>query len=188
MPIDTAEKRRAVSALGFWILPEVTPNAAKDAEWRAEAAFGYAFLILVVPPAAAGTDRKVYPTKKPKWEPVDTFRFPYRDPIHHLKQRIEADRTMRLQNEAAIEAERLVRVDAQARAKAIVDSEREAYLVGLDRREKSLFGLELANRARAKKREAADAVQAQEAERQAEINRNRLANLKKANRAKRKKK
>lgn len=40
--IDTAEKRRAVAVLGFYFGgPGVTPNAAKDVEWRQEVAWGY---------------------------------------------------------------------------------------------------------------------------------------------------
>lgn len=40
--IDTAEKRRAVAGVPFPPLgPGVTPNAAKDAEWRRQAAGSY---------------------------------------------------------------------------------------------------------------------------------------------------
>lgn len=40
--IDTAEKRRAVAGIAAFPLgPSVTPNVAKDAEWRQQAAWGY---------------------------------------------------------------------------------------------------------------------------------------------------
>ena len=42
MAIDTAEKRRSAAGVGFWVSgPGVTPNAAKDAEWRQQAGWGY---------------------------------------------------------------------------------------------------------------------------------------------------
>lgn len=42
MAIDTAEKRRAVAAFGAPIGGVgVTPNAARDAEWRQSVAWGY---------------------------------------------------------------------------------------------------------------------------------------------------
>lgn len=40
MAIDTAEKRRSVSGIG-WLIPGVTPNATPDAEWRQEAGWSY---------------------------------------------------------------------------------------------------------------------------------------------------
>lgn len=48
--VDTAEKRRAISAvnLAFLVAPAVTPNINKDREWRAEAGFGYPGLSLDV--------------------------------------------------------------------------------------------------------------------------------------------
>jgi len=49
MAIDTAEKRRAASGVGFHPLgPGVTPNADKDDAWRAQAAWGYLFVVEVV--------------------------------------------------------------------------------------------------------------------------------------------
>lgn len=45
MPIDSAEKRRAAAGVSRR-LPGVTPNAAKDAEWRREAGRGYIGLTL----------------------------------------------------------------------------------------------------------------------------------------------
>ena len=48
MAVGTAEKRRAVSGIG-WLLPGVTPNAAKDEEWRREVGWSCPFdLSLVV--------------------------------------------------------------------------------------------------------------------------------------------
>src|SRR3990167_5652407 len=42
MAIDSAEKRKSVSAISFYPLgPGVTPNSSKDAEWRQEAGYGY---------------------------------------------------------------------------------------------------------------------------------------------------
>jgi hypothetical protein len=42
MPIDTAEKRKSISGINYIAGPGVTPNAAKDQEWRQEAGWGYA--------------------------------------------------------------------------------------------------------------------------------------------------
>lgn len=40
--IDTAEKLRSAAGVGFFVLgPGVTPNAAKDREWRQQAGWGY---------------------------------------------------------------------------------------------------------------------------------------------------
>ena len=42
MAIDSAEKRRSAAGVGFWVVgPGVTPNSSKDAEWRAQAGWGY---------------------------------------------------------------------------------------------------------------------------------------------------
>lgn len=42
MAIDSAEKRRSISGVGFVpLIPGVTPNSAKDAEWRAQSAWSY---------------------------------------------------------------------------------------------------------------------------------------------------
>lgn len=48
MAIDTAEKRRSVSGvLGYFSGgPGVTPNAAKDQEWRQEAGYGYSGILV----------------------------------------------------------------------------------------------------------------------------------------------
>jgi hypothetical protein len=51
--IDTAEKRRSAGGVGFWVVgPGVTPNAAKDVEWRQESGWGYAGS--GAPPVAGG--------------------------------------------------------------------------------------------------------------------------------------
>lgn len=42
MAIDTREKRQAAAVISHYFMgPNVTPNAAKDQEWRQEAAWGY---------------------------------------------------------------------------------------------------------------------------------------------------
>lgn len=41
MAIDSAEKRRSISGIIIPMLPGVTPNASKDAEWRQEAGWSY---------------------------------------------------------------------------------------------------------------------------------------------------
>ncbi len=39
--VDSAEKRRSLSGIQASLMPGVTPNASKDAEWRQEAGWGY---------------------------------------------------------------------------------------------------------------------------------------------------
>lgn len=41
MAIDTAEKRRSLSGIQYSLIPGVTPNSAKDAEWRRESGWSY---------------------------------------------------------------------------------------------------------------------------------------------------
>lgn len=42
MAIDTAEKRKSISGIHLYASgPGVTPNAAKDNEWRKEAGYAY---------------------------------------------------------------------------------------------------------------------------------------------------
>lgn len=41
MAIDTAERRRNVAGVGYWIGLGVTPNASKDVEWRQQVGWGY---------------------------------------------------------------------------------------------------------------------------------------------------
>lgn len=42
MAIDNAEKRRSAAGVAFWVVgPGVTPNAAKDVEWRQQSAWSY---------------------------------------------------------------------------------------------------------------------------------------------------
>ena len=53
MAIDTAEKRKAVAGIPFHLFLGVTPNVAKDVEWRQEAAWGYPGIT----PAGAPTGR-----------------------------------------------------------------------------------------------------------------------------------
>jgi len=60
--IDTAEKRRSVAGVGFYLLG-VTPNAAKDQEWRQQSAYSYSG-ILAVSSAAAGSWEMIPPFMK----------------------------------------------------------------------------------------------------------------------------
>ena len=46
MTLDTPEKRRTTAAVGRADPPGATPNAAKDAAWRAQVAGGYPFVEL----------------------------------------------------------------------------------------------------------------------------------------------
>ena len=49
MAIDSAEKRRSAAGFGFFLLgPGVTPNTDKDAEWRAQAGWGYSGISTIV--------------------------------------------------------------------------------------------------------------------------------------------
>ena len=42
MAIDTAEKRKSISGIGIpCLIPGVTPNSGKDAEWRQESGWSY---------------------------------------------------------------------------------------------------------------------------------------------------
>ena len=41
MAIDTREKRQSVVGISFYCNVGVTPNLAKDLQWRAEVAWGY---------------------------------------------------------------------------------------------------------------------------------------------------
>lgn len=53
MAIDSAEKRRsAYYAFHVRGIPAVTPNAAKDAEWRAEVFWTYSGIAIAAPPTA----------------------------------------------------------------------------------------------------------------------------------------
>ena len=53
MAVDSAEKRRGAMAYGLvWLGPGVTPNAAQDAEWRAQAMWNYPGIAVAAPPAA----------------------------------------------------------------------------------------------------------------------------------------
>ena len=40
-PTTTAEERRSSSGIWLPLIPGVTPNVAKDAEWRAQSAWSY---------------------------------------------------------------------------------------------------------------------------------------------------
>jgi hypothetical protein len=55
MAIDTAEKRRSAAGVAFWVVgPGVTPNLAKDVEWRAESAWSYSGVAPAPPVPGAG--------------------------------------------------------------------------------------------------------------------------------------
>jgi hypothetical protein len=54
MAIDTAEKRRSISGIQL-LIPGVTPNAAKDVEWRYES--GWNYMGLLAAPAAGNKFR-----------------------------------------------------------------------------------------------------------------------------------
>jgi len=49
MAIDTAEKRKSVAGVPFYIFLGVTPNASKDAEWRQQAGYGYSGIAAAEP-------------------------------------------------------------------------------------------------------------------------------------------
>lgn len=50
MAIDSAEKRRSAASAGIpWLIPGVTPNASKDAEWRQQSGWSYSGIPAAVP-------------------------------------------------------------------------------------------------------------------------------------------
>ena len=51
MAIDSRENRASACSVGGtpWFPPNVTPNVAKDAEWRAQAGKGYSGIITPTP-------------------------------------------------------------------------------------------------------------------------------------------
>jgi len=52
MAIDSAEKRRSAAGTAFGggvLLPGVTPNTTKDAEWRQQAAWSYSGILAEAP-------------------------------------------------------------------------------------------------------------------------------------------
>lgn len=55
MAIDTAEDRKTISGIaGPPMIPGVTPNSGKDAEWRQQVAWSYSG-VLVYPGAPLGS-------------------------------------------------------------------------------------------------------------------------------------
>ena len=66
MPIDSAEKRRSAGGVGFWVVgPGVTPNVAKDAEWRQQAGWGYSGIPITPPvPGVAMREKFTLGTKE----------------------------------------------------------------------------------------------------------------------------
>ena len=56
MAIDTAEKRKSASGVGgVPLIPGVTPNSLKDAEWRQQSAWSYSGISAVDLPEPGGT-------------------------------------------------------------------------------------------------------------------------------------
>lgn len=51
MAIDTREKRASIVGIDRLSGPSVTPNAAKDQEWRQEAGYGYPGILAESPPS-----------------------------------------------------------------------------------------------------------------------------------------
>jgi len=51
MAIDDAEKRRAISGIVIPLIPGVTPNVSKDAEWRQQSGWSYSGIALAAPVA-----------------------------------------------------------------------------------------------------------------------------------------
>ena len=51
MAIDNAEKRKSISGIILPLIPGVTPNAAKDAEWRQQAGWSYSGIAAASPVA-----------------------------------------------------------------------------------------------------------------------------------------
>jgi len=45
MAIDTAERRKSVSGVWIPLVPGVTPNSAKDQEWRQESNWSYSGIL-----------------------------------------------------------------------------------------------------------------------------------------------
>ncbi len=47
MAIDNAEKRKSISGIGLqpWVAPGVTPNVAKDSQWRSQVAWSYSGIV-----------------------------------------------------------------------------------------------------------------------------------------------
>lgn len=63
MAIDTPEKRRSVSGIGFFILgPGVTPNASEDQEWRQQAGWSYSGIL-----AGGGGGFSATAVPAPRW-------------------------------------------------------------------------------------------------------------------------
>ena len=47
--IDSAEKRKSVAGLPFFLFLGVTPNAAPDAEWRQQVGYSYSGIAAAAP-------------------------------------------------------------------------------------------------------------------------------------------
>lgn len=142
--------------------------------------FDPTFFLVCEPVIPPGTDWIPRPTRKPKWEKVKTV-VVHREPVlQTIIVRQRQARDMRLEQErlaAEAEAEKQAAIQ-QARDR--VQAERDELIKAMDRKERAMANLALAQLAREKKAKA-------DAERLAEINRKRMENLKKARRAKRKK-
>lgn len=55
MAIDDAEKRRSISGIMVPLVPGVTPNVAKDSQWRQQAGWSYSGISVPPPGGAAFT-------------------------------------------------------------------------------------------------------------------------------------
>lgn len=49
MAIDDAEKRKSISGIWIPLIPGVTPNASKDAQWRQQSAWSYSGIAASAP-------------------------------------------------------------------------------------------------------------------------------------------
>ena len=70
MAIDTAEKRRSVSGVPFFLIgPGVTPEVLKDGEWRQEVCYSYSGIAVAAPPAPAPPPAVVAADAITPWRP-----------------------------------------------------------------------------------------------------------------------
>ena len=60
MAIDSAEKRRSVAGIPFFLGLGVTPNASQDQEWRQQADWSYSGILADVPSVPVSAPAGVY--------------------------------------------------------------------------------------------------------------------------------
>jgi hypothetical protein len=58
--IDSAEKRKSVAGITLLWGPGVTPNVAKDAEWRQQAGYGYSGISAGAVVVTVGNNSQVF--------------------------------------------------------------------------------------------------------------------------------